>query len=70
VQYLLNLFGSTKNFSDFSIDKTLFISFAMLQGPSFFLEDGHSCLSINDASMWAKVNPFSPLGSGMRLNPF
>jgi len=40
------------------------------QGPSFFLEDGQSALSINEAVMWAKVNPFSPLDSGMRLYPF
>jgi len=41
-----------------------------LQGPSFFLEDGQSALSINEAVMWAKVNAFSPLASGMRLCPF
>ncbi|TSX30747.1 WD repeat-containing protein 17 [Bagarius yarrelli] len=39
-------------------------------GPVFFLEDGKSAISLNDALMWAKVNPFSPLGTGMRLNPF
>ncbi|KAJ8335867.1 hypothetical protein SKAU_G00392090 [Synaphobranchus kaupii] len=41
-----------------------------IQGPVFFLEDGKSAISLNDALMWAKVNPFSPLGTGMRLNPF
>lgn len=40
------------------------------QGPVFFLEDGKSAISLNDALMWAKVNPFSPLGTGIRLNPF
>ncbi|TKC38477.1 hypothetical protein EI555_006581, partial [Monodon monoceros] len=39
-------------------------------GPVFFLEDGKSTISLNDALMWAKVNPFSPLGTGIRLNPF
>ncbi|XP_060699086.1 WD repeat-containing protein 17 isoform X1 [Hemiscyllium ocellatum] len=41
-----------------------------IQGPVYFLEDGRSAISLNDALMWAKVNPFSPLGTGMRLNPF
>ncbi|XP_023655059.1 WD repeat-containing protein 17 isoform X2 [Paramormyrops kingsleyae] len=41
-----------------------------IQGPVFFLEDGKSAITLNDALMWAKVNPFSPLGTGMRLNPF
>lgn len=41
-----------------------------IQGPVHFLEDGFSALSMNDALMWAKVNPFSPLASGMRINPF
>ncbi|XP_038416431.1 WD repeat-containing protein 17 isoform X3 [Canis lupus familiaris] len=41
-----------------------------IQGPVFFLEDGKSTISLNDALMWAKVNPFSPLGTGLRLNPF
>ncbi|XP_047628239.1 WD repeat-containing protein 17 isoform X6 [Phacochoerus africanus] len=41
-----------------------------IQGPVFLLEDGKSTISLNDALMWAKVNPFSPLGTGLRLNPF
>ncbi|XP_062932888.1 WD repeat-containing protein 17 isoform X4 [Cynocephalus volans] len=41
-----------------------------IKGPVFFLEDGKSAISLNDALMWAKVNPFSPLGTGIRLNPF
>ncbi|XP_016074649.1 PREDICTED: WD repeat-containing protein 17 [Miniopterus natalensis] len=41
-----------------------------IQGPAFFLEDGKSAISQNDALMWAKVNPFSPLGTGIRLSPF
>ncbi|XP_014403244.1 PREDICTED: WD repeat-containing protein 17 [Myotis brandtii] len=41
-----------------------------IQGPVYLLEDGKSAISLNDALMWAKVNPFSPLGTGIRLNPF
>ncbi|XP_050003259.1 WD repeat-containing protein 17 isoform X9 [Alexandromys fortis] len=41
-----------------------------IQGPVYFLEDGKSTVALNDALMWAKVNPFSPLGTGIRLNPF
>ncbi|XP_041358787.1 WD repeat-containing protein 17-like [Gigantopelta aegis] len=41
-----------------------------IQGLAYFLEDGKSTISVNEALMWAKVNPFSPLGSGMRINPF
>lgn len=48
----------------------LFPNIFALQGPVFFLEDGKSAISLNDALMWAKVNPFSPLGTGIRLNPF
>ncbi|CAG5133469.1 unnamed protein product, partial [Candidula unifasciata] len=41
-----------------------------IKGQAFFLEDGQSAISLNEALMWAKVNPFSPLGSGVRINPF
>ncbi|KAL5011845.1 hypothetical protein ScPMuIL_010396 [Solemya velum] len=41
-----------------------------IKGMSYFLEDGTSAVSINEALMWAKVNPFSPLGSGLRINPY
>jgi hypothetical protein len=41
-----------------------------MQGPVFLLEDGKSAISLNDALMWAKVNPFSPLGTGVRIVPF
>uniref|UniRef100_A0A3Q1H7T3 Uncharacterized protein n=1 Tax=Anabas testudineus TaxID=64144 RepID=A0A3Q1H7T3_ANATE len=41
-----------------------------IQGPVFLLEDSKSAISLNDALMWAKVNPFSPLGTGLRINPF
>ncbi|XP_031722902.1 WD repeat-containing protein 17 isoform X3 [Anarrhichthys ocellatus] len=41
-----------------------------IQGPVFLLEDDKSAISLNDALMWAEVNPFSPLGTGLRINPF
>ncbi|CAH1777058.1 unnamed protein product [Owenia fusiformis] len=41
-----------------------------IQGLAFFLEDGRSAVSISDAIMWSKVNPFSPLATGARINPF
>ncbi|KAL3878905.1 hypothetical protein ACJMK2_031231 [Sinanodonta woodiana] len=41
-----------------------------VQGLALFLEDGKSPVSPNEALMWAKVNPFSPLGTGRRINPF
>ncbi|XP_067129132.1 WD repeat-containing protein 17-like [Centruroides vittatus] len=41
-----------------------------LQGPVFFLEKGKLAISLNDAIMWAKVNPFSPLNDGQRIIPF
>ena len=41
-----------------------------IQGLAYFLEDGKSAISPNEALMWAKVNPFSPLASGLRINPF
>lgn len=36
----------------------------------FVLEDGESVMSLNNAIMWANVNPFSPLATGARINPF
>lgn len=47
-----------------------FPQLSCVQGPVYLLEDGKSAISLNDALMWAKVNPFSPLGTGIRLNPF
>ncbi|KAJ8028341.1 WD repeat-containing protein 17 [Holothuria leucospilota] len=41
-----------------------------IQGPAFFLEDATSVVSYNDALMWAKVNLFSPLATGVLINPF
>lgn len=41
-----------------------------INGPPFALEDGASFLSLGEALMWAQVNPFSPLSTGKRINPF
>lgn len=46
------------------------ISQHRVQGLAYFLEDGRSAVSPNEALMWAKVNPFSPLATGLRINPF
>ncbi|XP_068702720.1 WD repeat-containing protein 17-like [Montipora foliosa] len=41
-----------------------------IKGPAFFLNDGRSVMSLNNALMWAKVNAFSIIGAGVRLEPF
>ena len=41
-----------------------------IKGPMFILEDGESVISLSNAIMWAKVNSFSPLATGSRINPF
>uniref|UniRef100_H2Z7K9 Gem-associated protein 5 TPR domain-containing protein n=1 Tax=Ciona savignyi TaxID=51511 RepID=H2Z7K9_CIOSA len=46
------------------------ISQKQIAGAPFYLEDGRSVLSLNEALMWAKVNQFSPTGSGARICPF
>lgn len=40
------------------------------KGAMFLLEDGKTTMGFNDAVMWAKVNPFSPLNTGSRIMPF
>ena len=49
---------------------TSWISKQRIRGAPFFLEDGRCCVSLSEALMWAAVNPFSPLGTGQRINPF
>lgn len=44
--------------------------FFLFQGQAFFLNDGRSVMSLNNALMWAKVNAFSLVGAGVRLEPF
>ena len=44
--------------------------FVTFQGQAFFLNDGRSVMSLNNALMWAKVNAFSLVGNGARLEPF
>jgi len=41
-----------------------------IKGQAFFLNDGRSVMSLNNALMWAKVNAFSLVGNGVRLEPF
>eukprot|EP00903_Cladosiphon_okamuranus_P008010 g7728.t1 len=40
------------------------------RGAAFFLEDGETVLGLNEAVMWSKVNPLSPLNTGCRIMPF
>lgn len=41
-----------------------------IRGPVFWLEDDKTVISLNEAIMWARVNQFSPTGSGSRIVPF
>ena len=41
-----------------------------IKGVPFTLEDGKSLISHCDALMWATVNRFSPLNTGIKINPF
>eukprot|EP00743_Colponemidia_sp_Colp-15_P006499 GILK01006998.1.p1 GENE.GILK01006998.1~~GILK01006998.1.p1 ORF type:complete len:1239 (+),score=161.70 GILK01006998.1:69-3785(+) len=42
----------------------------IIQGPEVVLEDGRAAVGLAECLMWAKVNPFSPLNTGFRVNPF
>ncbi|KAK3876979.1 hypothetical protein Pcinc_018267 [Petrolisthes cinctipes] len=53
-----------------SDSQTCCITNQIIKGPSYFLEKSESVMGQNDALMWAKVHPYSPLGTGLRLNPF
>ncbi|XP_059144021.1 WD repeat-containing protein 17-like [Physella acuta] len=61
---------ASSNLPSYSDIHISILSREKIRGQAFFLEDGQSAISLNEALMWAKVNPFSPLGSGVRLNPF
>lgn len=39
-----------------------------IQGPSYSL--GSFAISLEEALMWAKVDPFSPLNDGSIINPY
>lgn len=45
-------------------------TWARTTGATFLLEDGETAMGLNDAVMWTKVNPFSPLNTGSRLMPY
>ncbi|XP_023375749.1 WD repeat-containing protein 17 [Pteropus vampyrus] len=69
-EYTSDCFWKFKNMMQIYNIIFSFLNSHCVQGPVYFLEDGKSTISLNDALMWAKVNPFSPLGTGIRLNPF
>jgi len=41
----------------------------VISGPSFVLQPNFA-ISLEEALMWAKVNPFSPMNDGRTINPF
>ena len=41
-----------------------------IQGPHYQLSDGCTTISLQEALMWANVNPFSPLHDGTKINPY
>ncbi|CAL4172943.1 unnamed protein product, partial [Meganyctiphanes norvegica] len=53
-----------------SDSQTCCITKQIIKGPAYFLENGESVMGLNDALMWSKVHPYSPLGTGNPLNPF
>ena len=46
------------------------ISGRLIEGPGYLLEDGKTIISLNEAIMWSKCSPFSPLCTGSKINPF
>ena len=45
------------------------ISGKQVTGPAAVLEDGMTLITLAEASMWERVNAFSPLGTGHRMPP-
>ena len=41
-----------------------------IAGPRYLLEDGLHAVTLSEALMWAEVNPFSPLSTGFKIEPF
>jgi hypothetical protein len=41
-----------------------------IQASQLLLEDGNSSITLSEAIMWYKVNPFSPLATGWAMSPF
>jgi len=40
---------------------------SVIHGPFVLLEDETSAISLEEAIMWIRVNPFSPLSTGERI---
>lgn len=46
------------------------ISNKKIRDEKYELEDNSSAISNSEAIMWQRVNPFSPLNTGSRINPY
>mmetsp|Transcript_83429 Transcript_83429/g.131776 ORF Transcript_83429/g.131776 Transcript_83429/m.131776 type:complete len:1252 (+) Transcript_83429:88-3843(+) len=49
--------------------KTSVLTNELIRGPAFTLEDMKSHISVTDALAWARVNAFSPLNTGCKIQP-
>ena len=47
-----------------------YISGRLIKGTGYILEDGETTIEQNEAIMWAKVTPYSPLCTGHKINSF
>jgi len=43
------------------------VSGKQVVGPAHVLEDGMTLISLSEAVMWGRVNVFSPLGTGKKI---
>jgi len=50
--------------------KTSVLTNALIKGPTFELEDQKLHIALSDAMAWTRVNAFSPLNTGCRIQPF
>merc|ERR1719215_813031 len=49
--------------------KTSVLTNALIRGPAFDLENRKLHVSLSDALAWARVNAFSPLNTGCKIQP-
>lgn len=49
--------------------KTSVLTNQLIRGPAFELEDKRNFVSLADALAWVRVNAFSPLNTGCKINP-
>jgi len=51
------------------LSKTSVLTNQLIRGPAFELEDQRSFVALGDALAWARVNIFSPLNTGCKIQP-